>query len=191
MDENAILTAFLTDPALLSDTVTRRQFVALFPKDKRAEPADVAILNALYRDLYVQRGRQVRAIERKIGVECALTARAVRTDIAFARQRMKEDGEDARQDDEASLYADLIPDKPKNITLRQMLERMANAVASMEQELAELDATSRNQLQQVNIVIDSLSDLHYRKLSQSTADECVTALRDLEHQLQAAGEVSE
>ena len=62
MNEVQILSSFLLSRANLKDIITFREFVDLFPKDKRSNPQ----IKLLYRELQLARNRQCTLVKNNI-----------------------------------------------------------------------------------------------------------------------------
>ncbi|KAK9372613.1 uncharacterized protein V1513DRAFT_451632 [Lipomyces chichibuensis] len=176
MDEEAIL-SFLTDNAQLSDIITRRQFIEIFPKDKRSDPAAVS----LYQDLAETRARQIRSVQKNIRLECAVASRSLPADVDNAHANLAEvDGEDEIE----NIYSEIIPQRdPRKLTLAEMITHMEAAVSKLTAELESIDQESKRMITESGAIVDSLSDLRYKKLSSGSVDQCLSGLAYLNNLL--------
>ncbi|KAK9489870.1 hypothetical protein V1508DRAFT_458205 [Lipomyces doorenjongii] len=166
MDEEAIL-SFLTDNAQLSDIITRRQFVEIFRKDKRSDPAAVS----LYQDLAETRARQIRSVQKNIRLECAVSSRSLPADVDNANANL--DGEDEIE----NIYSEIIPQRePRKLTLAEMITHMEAAVSKLTAELDSIDQDSKRMIKESGATVDSLSDLRYKKLSSGSVEQCLSGL---------------
>lgn len=98
-DERAIL-SFLTENAELSDLITRRQFIGLFPAAKRDDFA----IRALYQDLYDTRSSQIRNVQKKINFECSNSSQILREDLA----RAKNSAAEVEEDENDNIYNEIL-----------------------------------------------------------------------------------
>ncbi|KAJ8096503.1 hypothetical protein POJ06DRAFT_284082 [Lipomyces tetrasporus] len=173
MDEEAIL-SFLTDNAQLSDIVTRQQFIAIFPKDKRADPA----VESLYQDLAETRARQVNSVRKNVRLECAVSSRSMQVDLDNELGDSPEvvDGENEIE----NIYSEIIPPRvPHKSTLTEMVSRMQDAVSNLAAELDFIGQDSKRMIEETGAIVDSLSDLRYKKLSAGSVEQCLSGLVDL------------
>ncbi|KAK9482766.1 hypothetical protein V1527DRAFT_515532 [Lipomyces starkeyi] len=173
MDEEAIL-SFLTDNAQLSDIITRRQFIEIFPKDKRSDPAAVS----LYQDLAETRARQIRSVQKNIRLECAVASRSLPTDADNANANSAEllDGENEIE----NIYSEIIPQRePRKLTLAEMITHMEAAVSKLTGELDSIDQDSKRMIKESGAIVDSLSDLRYKKLASGSVQQCLSGLEYL------------
>ncbi|KAK9320572.1 hypothetical protein V1517DRAFT_328935 [Lipomyces orientalis] len=183
MDEEAIL-SFLTDNAQLSDIVTRQQFIAVFPKDKRADPA----VESLYQDLAETRLRQVNSVRKNVRLECAVSSRSMQVDLDN-EQRDSPEAVDGDNEIE-NIYSEIIPARvPRKLTLAEMVSRMQGAVSKLTSELDFIDQDSKRMIEETGAIVDSLSDLRYKKLSAGSVEQCLSGLADL-HSVLIGGDMA-
>lgn len=62
------------------------------------------------------------------------------------------------------------------MSLSEMLSQMELAADFVKNRLSELDQTAKAKMEECNSIVDSLSDLRYKKLSGGTVDECLEGL---------------
>ncbi|KAK7207586.1 hypothetical protein BZA70DRAFT_271688 [Myxozyma melibiosi] len=168
-DEKSILT-FLTESADLPELITRRQFVGLFPASKREDPA----VRALYQDLYDTRSAQIHRIQKKINLECLDSARVLREDLARAKGFADAASE---RDDNDEIYDEILLRRDrKQLSLAEMLSQMELAADLIKRQLEEIDESTAQKLEECDTVVDSLSDLRYKKLRTGAVDECLEGL---------------
>ncbi|KAK9235263.1 hypothetical protein V1525DRAFT_410479 [Lipomyces kononenkoae] len=183
MDEEAIL-SFLTDNAQLSDILTRRQFIEIFPKDKRSDPA----IASLYRDLSETRARQIRAVQKNIRLECAIRSRVPHESGSENADSARDlDGEDEIE----NIYSEIIPQRePRKLTLSEMIAYMEEAVSKLTAELEFTDQDSKRMITETGAIVDSLSDLRYKKLSSGSTEQCLAGLEYLSKLLSESNSIT-
>ncbi|KAK9366871.1 hypothetical protein V1509DRAFT_628178 [Lipomyces kononenkoae] len=183
MDEEAIL-SFLTDNAQLSDIITRRQFIEVFPKDKRSDPA----VASLYRDLSETRGKQIRAVQKNIRLECTIGSRVPHESGNENADSAKDfDGEDEIE----NIFSEIIPQREsRKLTLEEMIAQMEEAVSKLTAELEFIDQDSKHTITETGTVVDSLSDLRYKKLSPGATEQCLSGLEYLSKLLSESNSIT-
>ncbi|KAK9476966.1 hypothetical protein V1514DRAFT_335274 [Lipomyces japonicus] len=178
MDEESIL-SFLTEHAQLVDVITRREFISLFPRDKRSD----RLVTELYHDLAATRARQVKVVAKNIKLECSITKRLIPAIVAAENE-----AEIGNGDDENLIYAKLLPpsrDQPQ-LQLHDLLQYMEEAIEFLSNELEAIDRSSVETQARIDAVVESLSDLQYKKLAPTVADETISAIDNMRHRLKGS-----
>ncbi|KAK9464181.1 uncharacterized protein V1516DRAFT_618818 [Lipomyces oligophaga] len=155
MEEEDILN-FLVKESSFPDIISRSQFDRLFTL---AEQEDVAI-KALYDDYRRTRQHAVRTVKRNIRLECAMSEKLVAQTIRKLRKPDRERLQD--EADTEQIYNEILNNK-KEMNLREMLNKMEEAIDLASFELERLDEQSKSKFNECDEITDSLSDLQYKK----------------------------
>ncbi|KAF8252180.1 hypothetical protein K440DRAFT_658019 [Wilcoxina mikolae CBS 423.85] len=163
VNETQILESFLLSRASLKDIITFREFVNLFPKDKRSNPQ----IKLLYRELQLARNRQCTLVRNNI----------LREARVGPKPNKREQGPDEDAMAGIELYG-AAPEQPM-LPLKDLLREMTKAAEDLESEEATLDNECDRILGQIRTIVGDLSDLRYGKLAASNTAEQVT--REINH----------
>ncbi|KAK9452958.1 hypothetical protein V1511DRAFT_506099 [Dipodascopsis uninucleata] len=167
MDERTIL-SLLTENNHLSDIISKQEFTKLFPADKRS---DIAV-DSLFHDLSDVRTRQLKVVEKNIELECEVSNQTLK------HSEGDESGVSEDESDSRNIYSELLESKDTSeLSLQDLIASMERAVERMASELDMLDRSCDEMLLKSTEIVDSLSDLRYKKLAANTKEECLKGLQ--------------
>ncbi|KAL3464103.1 Cnl2/NKP2 family protein-domain-containing protein [Aspergillus heterothallicus] len=184
--ETSILSNFLLAAASLPTVISLKQFTELFPKRLRTHPH----IRVLYRELQQLREQDMDIVNQNIDQEVR-QGDTQRAGLRKAIAKMGIDGADSNDQREMDMDVQLFgpPSAPSNQahSVSSLLSAMETACASVEREIAAVDAEAAALLLKLNSTVGDLSDLRYGKMhgsigatDEEIVDEAIRGLNNLE-----------